>query len=326
MARTPSRDKSGLKKGTWTPEEDRKLIAYVTRYGYWNWRQLPRFAGLERCGKSCRLRWMNYLRPNIKRGNYTQEEEDTIIRLHAELGNKWSAIADHLPGRTDNEIKNHWHTTLKKRIQQESVVHENSQVSKSKEQSPVESSEEIDTMQNNVHFQSNSATSQFTESWPLSPSSSEVSSITKDTTADSNANSLALEDELAFLEAYTEPAMTISENFWTETNKFDVSYVPSEDFWTEAFQSPTSPQVFPNVCPLSPQPSSSGSLVLEDDFAFVDASMEPTIENFWTDPYMADLSQVPTDIFTQPEDLSPLFDDQLWDQDNLCEEYIGLFQ
>ncbi|CAN0896925.1 Transcription factor MYB41 [Linum grandiflorum] len=116
MVRTPSCDENGMRKGTWTSEEDRKLIAYITRYGCWNWRQLPKFAGLKRCGKSCRLRWMNYLRPDLKRGNYSLEEEETIIRLHAALGNRWSVIATHLHGRSDNEIKNHWHSSLKKRV------------------------------------------------------------------------------------------------------------------------------------------------------------------------------------------------------------------
>ncbi|XP_055823560.1 transcription factor MYB106-like [Solanum dulcamara] len=115
MVRTPCHDENGRKKGTWTPEEDRKLAEYITKYGSWNWRQLPKYAGLARCGKSCRLRWMNYLRPNVKRGNYTKEEDEIILKLHAQLGNKWSAIAHHLPERSDNEIKNHWHTALKKR-------------------------------------------------------------------------------------------------------------------------------------------------------------------------------------------------------------------
>nr|GMD35156.1 myb-related protein Myb4-like [Ipomoea batatas] len=118
MVRTPCCDVSGLKKGTWTVEEDKKLAAYISQYGCWNWRQLPKYAGLSRCGKSCRLRWMNYLRPNIKRGNYTQEEDQLILKMHRQLGNKWSAIAAHLPGRTDNEIKNHWHTSLKKLTEQ----------------------------------------------------------------------------------------------------------------------------------------------------------------------------------------------------------------
>ncbi|KAM3382772.1 transcription factor MYB4-like [Capsicum galapagoense] len=115
MARTRCYDKkSGLRKGTWTHEEDKKLAAYINRCGCWNWRQLPKFAGLSRCGKNCRLRWLNYLQPNIKRGNFTKEEDETIMNLHAEI--EWSAIAVHLAGRSDNEIKNHWHTSLKKRL------------------------------------------------------------------------------------------------------------------------------------------------------------------------------------------------------------------
>ncbi|KAI3697696.1 hypothetical protein L6452_30792 [Arctium lappa] len=113
-----SDDQSGLKKGPWTPEEDQKLIDYIERNGHGSWRALPALAGLNRCGKSCRLRWTNYLRPDIKRGNFTEDEEKLIIHLHSHLGNKWSAIATHLPGRTDNEIKNFWNTHLKKKLLQ----------------------------------------------------------------------------------------------------------------------------------------------------------------------------------------------------------------
>ncbi|KAJ8628446.1 hypothetical protein MRB53_021753 [Persea americana] len=116
MGRGPCCDKNGLKKGPWTQEEDQKLMDYIQKHGHGSWRTLPKNAGLARCGKSCRLRWTNYLRPDIKRGRFSFEEEETIIQLHSILGNKWSAIAARLPGRTDNEIKNYWNTHIRKRL------------------------------------------------------------------------------------------------------------------------------------------------------------------------------------------------------------------
>ncbi|CAK9309520.1 unnamed protein product [Citrullus colocynthis] len=118
MGRSPCCDESGVKKGPWTPEEDEKLIEFVAKNGHGSWRNLPKLAGLNRCGKSCRLRWTNYLRPDIKRGKFSEEEESTIIKLHSLLGNRWSKIASHLPGRTDNEIKNFWNTHLRKKLLQ----------------------------------------------------------------------------------------------------------------------------------------------------------------------------------------------------------------
>ncbi|XP_044505139.1 transcription factor MYB63-like [Mangifera indica] len=113
--RSPCCDKSQVKRGPWSPAEDLRLITFIQEHGHDNWRALPKQAGLLRCGKSCRLRWINYLRPDVKRGNFSAEEEETIMKLHQTLGNKWSKIASHLPGRTDNEIKNVWNTHLKKK-------------------------------------------------------------------------------------------------------------------------------------------------------------------------------------------------------------------
>ncbi|KAG0499750.1 hypothetical protein HPP92_004441 [Vanilla planifolia] len=116
MGRSPCCEKAHTNKGAWTKEEDQRLIAYIKAHGEGCWRSLPKAAGLLRCGKSCRLRWINYLRPDLKRGNFTEEEDDLIIKLHGLLGNKWSLIAGRLPGRTDNEIKNYWNTHIKRKL------------------------------------------------------------------------------------------------------------------------------------------------------------------------------------------------------------------
>ncbi|TVU21235.1 hypothetical protein EJB05_30860 [Eragrostis curvula] len=115
MGRAPCCEKVGLKKGRWTKEEDEILARYIKEHGEGSWRSLPKNAGLLRCGKSCRLRWINYLRADLKRGNISEEEEEMIMKLHATLGNRWSLIAGHLPGRTDNEIKNYWNSHLSRR-------------------------------------------------------------------------------------------------------------------------------------------------------------------------------------------------------------------
>ncbi|KAL4320029.1 hypothetical protein GQ457_18G002060 [Hibiscus cannabinus] len=122
MGRSPCSSMEELNKGAWTALEDELLTSYIQAHGEGKWRNLPKRAGLKRCGKSCRLRWLNYLRPDIKRGNISHDEEELIIRLHNLLGNRWSLIAGRLPGRTDNEIKNYWNTTLGKKAKAQTSI------------------------------------------------------------------------------------------------------------------------------------------------------------------------------------------------------------
>ncbi|XAR67985.1 hypothetical protein NMG60_11002953 [Bertholletia excelsa] len=121
MRRQTCAAKPKLKKGLWSPEEDERLFNYITRFGVGCWSSVPKLAGLQRCGKSCRLRWINYLRPDLKRGMFSQQEEDLIITLHEALGNRWAQIAAQLPGRTDNEIKNFWNSYLKKKLLKQGI-------------------------------------------------------------------------------------------------------------------------------------------------------------------------------------------------------------
>nr|AFD93998.1 glabrous 1 [Arabidopsis thaliana]AFD93999.1 glabrous 1 [Arabidopsis thaliana]AFD94000.1 glabrous 1 [Arabidopsis thaliana] len=116
IRRRDEKENQEYKNGLWTVEEDNILMDYVLNHGTGQWNRIVRKTGLKRCGKSCRLRWMNYLSPNVNKGNFTEQEEDLIIRLHKLLGNRWSLIAKRVPGRTDNQVKNYWNTHLSKKL------------------------------------------------------------------------------------------------------------------------------------------------------------------------------------------------------------------
>ncbi|XXG51115.1 hypothetical protein AAC387_Pa02g4960 [Persea americana] len=106
----------GVRKGAWMEEEDILLTKCIEKFGVGKWRRVPFKAGLRRCHKSCRLRWLNYLKPDIKRGKFKEDEVDLMIKLHKLLGNRWSLIAGRLPGRTANDVKNYWNFHLSKRL------------------------------------------------------------------------------------------------------------------------------------------------------------------------------------------------------------------
>ncbi|KAI3449068.1 hypothetical protein Pfo_005733 [Paulownia fortunei] len=104
-----------IKKGPWKAEEDEVLINHVKKYGPRDWSSIRSKGLLRRTGKSCRLRWVNKLRPDLKTGvKFSAEEERTVIDLQAQFGNKWARIATYLPGRTDNDVKNFWSSRQKR--------------------------------------------------------------------------------------------------------------------------------------------------------------------------------------------------------------------
>ncbi|KAK3144248.1 hypothetical protein QOZ80_4AG0310560 [Eleusine coracana subsp. coracana] len=224
MGRAPCCEKMGLKKGPWTPEEDKILVAHIQRFGHGNWRALPKQAGLLRCGKSCRLRWINYLRPDIKRGNFTKEEEDTIIHLHELLGNRWSAIAARLPGRTDNEIKNVWHTHLKKRLEP----------TNKQDHAPAAAGASNKKKQKPAAAPKRGGAKKTATAAPVSPDRSVSSSVTESSTMTEQGNmgssGFAKEESFTSSEEFQ-----IDESFWSETlsmplESFDVPMEPSDAF------------------------------------------------------------------------------------------------
>uniref|UniRef100_A0A0A9GDJ9 Myb-related protein Myb4 n=1 Tax=Arundo donax TaxID=35708 RepID=A0A0A9GDJ9_ARUDO len=233
MGRAPCCEKMGLKKGPWAPEEDKVLVAHIQRFGHGNWRSLPKQAGLLRCGKSCRLRWINYLRPDIKRGNFTKEEEDTIIQLHELLGNRWSAIAARLPGRTDNEIKNVWHTHLKKRFEP-TQQQEHEAAGANRKHRPA--APKRDGARRMPKVPATAA--------PVSPERSASSSVTESSWMTEQSNTESSGFVVAKEESFTssEEEFQIDESFWSETlsmplDSFDVSMEPADAFGSAATSS-----------------------------------------------------------------------------------------
>ncbi|GLJ21741.1 hypothetical protein SUGI_0405460 [Cryptomeria japonica] len=122
---------SALRKGPWMAEEDDILVEYVRKYGPRDWSSIRTKGLLPRTGKSCRLRWVNKLKPDLKRSKFSLEEEKIVVEMQENLGNKWAKIASYLPGRTDNDVKNFWSTRQKRILrslqhlepQTEGVIH-----------------------------------------------------------------------------------------------------------------------------------------------------------------------------------------------------------
>ncbi|KAJ0970473.1 hypothetical protein J5N97_023350 [Dioscorea zingiberensis] len=245
MVRAPCCEKMGLKKGPWTSEEDEILVSHINTFGHGNWRALPKLAGLLRCGKSCRLRWINYLRPDIKRGNFTKEEEESIINLHESLGNRWSAIAAKLPGRTDNEIKNVWHTYLKKRVHMKSNgINVQDQSTKPKKNRK-KTTTSLKTTTDEVEMITATATADNV----LMASSSLSSSPSRSYSSTDNSWNSSISESSHLIEEWTDTSIEfpeIEDSFWSEVMPVDeqpsaaltcanTNIDESMDFWFRVF-------------------------------------------------------------------------------------------
>ncbi|XP_021858450.1 MYB-like transcription factor EOBII [Spinacia oleracea] len=222
-----SQENNEVRKGPWTMEEDLILINYIANHGEGVWNSLARSAGLKRTGKSCRLRWLNYLRPDVRRGNITAEEELLIMELHAKWGNRWSKIAKHLPGRTDNEIKNYWRTRIQKHLKQ--VESSSTSTTTSRQETTMSSSDNhreqacaaashLSTASASTQQPNNNYVSNQQQNTPYLPSMSASSSYP----VDHHQHAMEATSYNIVPPHQMHPVVTTTDNFWV---------TPDEDLW-----------------------------------------------------------------------------------------------